>query len=74
MLETAASSVETRCLPTVPTPVSVEVATFQTDAGNAAIDDETEVIAAPRDEDAVVTMLFVFAFTTAAIEDEAVSV
>jgi hypothetical protein len=65
--ETAASSVVTRCFPTVPAPVKVEVATFQTAAGMSAK-------FAARDEDAASTVAFVFPFTTAAIEEDAVSV
>jgi hypothetical protein len=79
MPETAVSSSVTRCLPTVPAPVSVDVATFQTAAGSAVIEEAIEVRENPSEDDAASTVAFVFAFTfaepavmAAAIEVEAV--
>ncbi len=58
----------------VPKLESVLVPAAQTLAGIEVIEDAIEVSDAPIDDDAVVTMLLVFAFTTAAIEDDAMSV
>jgi hypothetical protein len=59
-------------LPTVPAPVSVDVATFQTAAGSAVIEEAIEESDEPSEVDAVRTALFVFALTTAASDVDAV--
>ena len=59
-------------MPTVPAPVSVEVATFQTAAGIEVIDDAIDESDEPSDVEAVRTALLVFALTTAASDVEAV--
>jgi hypothetical protein len=72
MLEILASTLVASCFPIEPVVANVEVATFHTDAGSAVIEAAIDVSEAPSDEDAVVTIEFVFPFTTAAIELEAV--
>ncbi len=56
----------------VPNEVRVRPLKAQTSAGIEAIDVTMDEMRAPSDEDAAVTMVLVLAFTTAAIEDEAV--
>ncbi len=67
MLEIAASIFVAKTFPIEPTVVNVEVATFQMLAGIAAME-------APIEVDAVRTCALVFAFTTAAIDVEALPV
>ena len=69
--ETAISRLETRCLPTVPEDVRVEVATFQTAAGSAAIDEESDVRDEPSDVEAVSTVALVLALMFVASDVDA---
>ena len=86
MSETAISRFETRCFPTEPGVVKVDVATFHILAGSVARVAFADASDAPSEVDAVSTAefvfalmfeasdveaAFVFAFTTAATDDEA---
>jgi len=57
----------------VPNPVRVLVPAAQTLAGMDEIEEAIEAMELPRDEEAVVTIVFVFVLITAASEEEAVS-
>jgi hypothetical protein len=68
-VETATSRLSTKCLPTVPAPVRVEVATFQTSAARVPNEVRVRVVlaqtatgmVATSDEEAVRTVAVVFA-------------
>jgi len=67
MLEMVASRLVTRCFPTLPGVVRVEVATFHTAAGRLVIELVIEASVEPSEVEAVL----VFAFTSATTLDEA---
>ena len=71
--ETAISRLETRCLPTVPEDVRVEVATFQTAAGSTAIDEESDERDEPSDVEAVRTVALVLTLMFVASDVDAAS-
>ena len=71
--DTAMSRFVTRCFPTEPGVVKVDVATFHTAAGSPLTDDASDEIDAPRDVEAVRTAVFVFAFTKEPSDEDAAS-
>ena len=71
--DTAMSRFVTRCFPTEPGVVKVDVATFHTAAGSPPTDDASDEIDAPREVEAVRTAEFVFAFTKEPSDEDAAS-
>jgi hypothetical protein len=73
MLEMVASTLMASCLPIEPGTVSVLDATFQIDAGSEVIEELIVASVAPREVEAVFTMVFVFELMTAASDEVAVA-